>query len=147
MKVKSTKTLGIGLGAALIIALVVHGCGGKPHEPLMQGYTGTTDAHDDVTKVLVFYKFDPTHAIFGLESRQMNIYTYVPIKYSSHGVKIFLESKKTLDLDISEDGYTLTCASCMKDSPKAFHVVTAWGAPLSSEVVDDVFNREKAMAV
>ena len=147
MKVKSTKTLVLGLGTALVIALVVHGCGGKPHEPLMQGYTGKTDSSNEITDVLVFDRFDPTHAIYGFESRQMNVYTYVPIKYSSHGVKVFLKNKKTLALDISEDGYTLTCSSCVKDMAQTFHVVTAWGAPLSPEVVDDVFNREKAMAV
>ena len=77
----------------------------------------------------------------------MNIYSYVPIEYSKHSVKVFLESKKTLVLDISEDGYALTCSSCDKNFPKTFHVVTAWGAPLTPEVVDDAFKREKAMAV
>ena len=147
MKVKSTKTLVIGLGAALLIALAIHGCDGKPHEPLMQGYTGKMDSSSEVTDALFFDKFDPIHAIYGFETPQMNGYYYVPIKYSSHGVKVFLGSKRTLVLNISEDGYTLTCSSCDKSMAQTFHVMTVWGAPLSPKVVDDVFKREKAMAV
>ncbi len=147
MKVKPIKTLVIGLGAVSLFALILHGCGGKPHEPLMQGYTGKMDSSSEVTDALFFDKFDPTHAIYGFESRQMNGYSYVPIKYSSHRVKVFLDSKRTLVLDISEDGNTLTCSSCDKSMAQTFHAMTVWGAPLSPEVVDDVFKREKAMAV
>ena len=146
MNVKTIKRVVAGVGAVSLLAFMLHGCGGKPHEPLMQGYMGKTDPRDDVTDILVFDKFDPSHAIYGIESRQMNVYSYVPIEYSSHRVKVFLKSKKTLVLDISEDGYTLTCSSCVKEISQTFHVVTQYGATLSPDVVDSVFKREQAMS-
>jgi len=141
MKSKCVMTmLAVAVGGSLALA----GCS-KPHQPLTGIYSQEGGSMKTGKIVLMLNDAEPTFSVVGLESDQMDLYSKADIQYTATEVKITLESKKTMRLEISPDGTTLTCTkSCDPVLPQVFHLDRdVHGYPIPDFVARDYFERYK----